>query len=234
MTGVQTCALPIYVKKDLQERLKPIALGWHNVRCPNYLTQAEIALRPDARRYEAGSHGFVGLHALRAALDQERAQAKQDAAREREALGSDRQETRREREELKREIERLNRRAEQLDARGEKLDSLEERLEDRARHLTEQEQEIGARLHQADLKLFEIAGLSPEAARADILTRLDAELEEEKAIRVKAMQERASADAKRSARHVIAQAIQRSASETSAALSVSVVPIPNEIGRAHV
>lgn len=59
----------LYVKKDLQERLKPIAHGWHNVRCPNYLTQAEIALRPDARRYEAGSHGFVGLHALRAALE---------------------------------------------------------------------------------------------------------------------------------------------------------------------
>ncbi|WP_337192982.1 ribonuclease Y [Deinococcus xianganensis] len=168
------------------------------------------------------------ISALRAGLEQERAQAKQDAAREREALGSDRQETRREREELKREIERLNRRAEQLDARGEKLDSLEERLEDRARHLGTQEQEIAARLHQAELKLFEIAGLSPEAARADILTRLDAELEEEKAIRVKAMQERASADAKRSARHVIAQAIQRSASETSAALSVSVVPIPND------
>ena len=50
-------------------------------------------------------------------------------------------------------------------------------LEDRARHLATQEQEIAARLHQAELKLFEIAGLSPEAARADILTRLDAELE---------------------------------------------------------
>ena len=168
------------------------------------------------------------IAALRAQAEAERAQAKQDAAREREALSSDRQETRRERDELKREIERLNRRAEQLDARGEKLDTLEDRLEERSRALTEHEAEIGARLHQADLKLFEVANLSPEAAREEILGRLDAELEEEKAIRVKAMQERASADAKRTARHVIAQAIQRSASETSAALSVSVVPIPND------
>lgn len=165
---------------------------------------------------------------LRAQVEAERAQAKQDAAREREALSSDRQETRRERDELKREIERLNRRAEQLDVRGEKLDTLEDRLEERGRTLTEHEAEIGARLHQAELKLFEVANLSPEAAREEILGRLDAELEEEKAIRVKAMQERASADAKRTARHVIAQAIQRSASETSAALSVSVVPIPND------
>ncbi|MFW8627224.1 ribonuclease Y [Deinococcus sp. ME38] len=168
------------------------------------------------------------IAALRAQVEAERAQAKQDAAREREALSSDRQETRRERDELKREIERLNRRAEQLDARGEKLDALEDRLEERGRTLTEHEAEIGARLHQAELKLFEVANLSPEAAREEILGRLDAELEEEKAIRVKAMQERASADAKRTARHVIAQAIQRSASETSAALSVSVVPIPND------
>ncbi|WDA60084.1 ribonuclease Y [Deinococcus aquaticus] len=168
------------------------------------------------------------IAALRAQAEAERVQAKQDAAREREALSSDRQETRRERDELKREIERLNRRAEQLDARGEKLDTLEDRLEERSRALTEHEAEIGARLHQADLKLFEVANLSPEAAREEILGRLDAELEEEKAIRVKAMQERASADAKRTARHVIAQAIQRSASETSAALSVSVVPIPND------
>ena len=168
------------------------------------------------------------IAALRAQVEAERAQAKQDAAREREALSSDRQETRRERDELKREIERLNRRAEQLDARGEKLDALEDRLEERSRTLTDHEAEITARLHQADLKLFEVANLSPEAAREEILGRLDAELEEEKAIRVKAMQERASADAKRTARHVIAQAIQRSASETSAALSVSVVPIPND------
>ncbi|MFC3833683.1 MULTISPECIES: ribonuclease Y [Deinococcus] len=168
------------------------------------------------------------LTTLRAQVEAERSQAKQDMARDREALAGDRQETRREREELKREIERLNRRAEQLDARGEKLDALEERLEERARTLGEHEAELEGRGKQIDLKLYEVANLSPEAARDEIMSRLDAELEEEKAIRVKAMHERATADAKRSARHVIAQAIQRSASETSAALSVSVVPIPND------
>ncbi|WP_295821308.1 ribonuclease Y [uncultured Deinococcus sp.] len=168
------------------------------------------------------------LTTLRAQVEAERSQAKQDMSRDREALAGDRQETRRERDELKREIERLNRRAEQLDARGEKLDALEERLEERARTLGEHEAELEGRGKQIDLKLYEVANLSPEAARDEIMSRLDAELEEEKAIRVKAMHERATADAKRSARHVIAQAIQRSASETSAALSVSVVPIPND------
>lgn len=182
--------------------------------------ERQIALQLDTQRDQ--------IAALRGQFEEERTQAKQDAARERESLSADRQETRRERDELKREIERLNRRAEQLDARGDKLDALEERLEGQLRALAGQEAELGERARQAELKLYEVANLTPEAAREQILGRLDAELEEEKAIRIRAMTERATADAKRTARSVVAQAIQRSASETSAQLSVSVVPIPND------
>ena len=168
------------------------------------------------------------IAALRTQVEQDRAQAKQDAAAARESLAADRQATRREREDLGREIERLGRRAEQLDARSDKLDTLEERLEAGLRGVQAQEAEVQGRLKQADHRLYEIAALSPEAARDQILTRLDAELEEEKSIRVKAMTDRAAQEARRSARSIIAQAIQRSASETSAQLSVSVVPIPSD------
>ncbi|WP_019588456.1 ribonuclease Y [Deinococcus apachensis] len=189
------------------------------------LQEADERERQSTRGLEAQREQ---LQALRAQIETERTRATQDAARERETLSADRQETRREREELKREIERLNRRAEQLDARGDKLDALEERLEGQLRSLAGQEAELAERSRQIDLKLYEVAGLTPEVARELILGQLDAELEEEKAIRVKAMTERATAEAKRTARTVIAQAIQRSASETSAQLSVSVVPIPND------
>ncbi|GGL77401.1 ribonuclease Y [Deinococcus aerolatus] len=165
---------------------------------------------------------------LRTQVEAERTAAKAEVSRDREALSADRKETRAEREELKREIERLNRRAEQLDARGDKLDSLEERVEERSRTLAEHEADLAERGRAVDLQLYEVANLSPQAARDEIMGRLENELEEEKAIRVKAMQERTVAEAKRHARHIIAQAIQRSASETSAALSVSVVPIPND------
>lgn len=168
------------------------------------------------------------ISVLRSTLDSEREQAKADATQQREILASDRQETRREREELKREIERLNRRAEQLDARGEKLDTLEDKLEQGLRDLEGQENELLERGKQLELRLYEVAELTREAARDQIMNRLDAELEEEKAIRIKSMNERANQEAKRSARQIIAQAIQRSASETSAQLSVSVVPIPND------
>ncbi|GGJ88731.1 ribonuclease Y [Deinococcus aquiradiocola] len=205
-------------------------------------TQARELRAEAARTREEASRLIQDAETRQAHAAQQREQALADAARERgdaerdrldaqrerESLKQDRQETKRERDELKREIERLNRRAEQLDARGEKLDGIEEKLEAQERRLQEDAAHLQERLRGAELKLYEVAALTPEQAREQILSKLDAELEDEKAIRVRAMQERASSDAKRHARHVIAQAIQRSASETSAALSVSVVPIPSD------
>jgi len=158
----------------------------------------------------------------------ERDLALQQTQQEREGLRTERSETRRERDELKREIERLNRRAEQLDARGLKLDSLEEKIERDTRRVDEELALAADKVRQAEHRLYEIAGLTPEHARELILGKLDADLEEEKAIRVRASLDRASAEAKRRAQSIIAQAIQRSASETSAAMSVSVVPIPSD------
>ncbi|MEW6302979.1 MAG: aminotransferase class V-fold PLP-dependent enzyme [Verrucomicrobiota bacterium] len=64
------CAAGIfYVKGDLHERLHPVTHGWHNVRCPNYVAQEEMVYRTGATRYEAGSHNFLGLVGLRAALE---------------------------------------------------------------------------------------------------------------------------------------------------------------------
>jgi selenocysteine lyase/cysteine desulfurase len=58
-----------YVRKAIQERLRPRVLGWHNVRCPDYIAPDQIAFRPDARRYEAGSANLLGLAGLQAAME---------------------------------------------------------------------------------------------------------------------------------------------------------------------
>jgi cysteine desulfurase / selenocysteine lyase len=64
------CAAGIlYVSKARQEQLNPIVYGWNNVRCPNYVAQEELAFRPDARRYEAGTHNLLGLVGLNAAIE---------------------------------------------------------------------------------------------------------------------------------------------------------------------
>jgi selenocysteine lyase/cysteine desulfurase len=58
-----------YVSRDLQEKLRPIVHGWHNVRCPGYVAQEELVYVPDARRYEAGTANLAGLAGLTAALE---------------------------------------------------------------------------------------------------------------------------------------------------------------------
>lgn len=64
------CAAGVmYVRKSMQDRLRPTIYGWHNVRCPNYVAQEQLVHPPDARRYEAGSHNLFGIVGLKASLE---------------------------------------------------------------------------------------------------------------------------------------------------------------------
>ena len=58
----------MYVRKELQPHLNPPVYGWHNVRCPNYVAQEQIAYRSGAKKFEAGSHNLLGLVGLNAAM----------------------------------------------------------------------------------------------------------------------------------------------------------------------
>lgn len=63
------CAAGIlYVSRTAQERLKPVMLGWHNVRCPDFVAQDTLVLRSGAQRYEAGTHNLLGIVGLNAAM----------------------------------------------------------------------------------------------------------------------------------------------------------------------
>ena len=59
----------MYVRKEVQEQLRPTTHGWHNIRTPNFVTQDQIEYKPDSRRYEAGSHNLLGIVAMRAGLE---------------------------------------------------------------------------------------------------------------------------------------------------------------------
>jgi cysteine desulfurase/selenocysteine lyase len=59
----------MFVRKEVQDQLKPTTYGWHNIRCPGYVAQEQLVYRTDARRYEAGTANLAGLAGLGAALD---------------------------------------------------------------------------------------------------------------------------------------------------------------------
>ena len=59
----------LYIRKEARPQIRPVVHGWHNLQCPDYLTQDDLVFHEGARRYEAGSHNFLGLHGLKAALE---------------------------------------------------------------------------------------------------------------------------------------------------------------------
>src|SRR6185369_14920402 len=59
----------MFVRKEVQEQLRPTTHGWHNIRNPNFVAQDEIEYKKDARRYEAGSQNLLGVVGLRAGIE---------------------------------------------------------------------------------------------------------------------------------------------------------------------
>jgi ribonuclease Y len=180
------------------------------------------ALEKESRRRLAEAEERLKAEREELRAERERLKALQ------EELKAERERLKEEREELRREAERLSKRGEALDARALKLDALEEVLSKREEVLKAKEAGLLEREKEIEQRLYQVAGLSPEEARRLILERLDRELEEEKAARVRAALERARIEARREAQKILAQAMQRQASETAAQLAVSVVPIPSD------
>ena len=72
----------LYARRPVLERMTPPAFGWGNVRCPEYVAQEQIVFRSGAQRFEVGTHNFLGLAGLVAALELVLELGVEDIARE--------------------------------------------------------------------------------------------------------------------------------------------------------
>src|SRR6266404_5376874 len=68
LLGPEGCAI-LYISRRLQEQVEPAEFGWTNVAGYNDYGSRDMALRPDAGRYECGSLNTIGCFGLRAAID---------------------------------------------------------------------------------------------------------------------------------------------------------------------
>src|SRR5438477_361770 len=108
-----------------------------------------------------------------------------------------------------------------VDRRDHDLRKLEQQLAERARALSKREQEISARLE-------EVAGLSAQEAKVELIQRLESEARDEAAALVRNITEQARKNADREAKKIVALAIQRIAAEQTAESSVSAVTLPSD------
>ncbi len=132
------------------------------------------------------------------------------------------------RSELQRLERRLLQREEQLDNRAENLEKRERSLAAKESEIQDMRAEVKRALDEQRSKLESIAGLSREEAKQLLLTQVEQETKREAAQVIKKIESRLRDEADKKAKHIIANAIQRCASDHVAETTVSVVPLPND------
>jgi ribonuclease Y len=130
------------------------------------------------------------------------------------------------------ELQRFERRIQQ---REEQMDNRAENFEKRERGLTAKEEEIKAlrsevlnTLTQEKERLEKVAGLSKDEAKQLLLHQVEEETKREAAQIIKKIEGRLRDESEKRAKNIIANAIQRCASDHVAETTVSVVPLPND------
>ena len=144
--------------------------------------------------------------------------AKEELIRAREAFEEDA--TRRRRDSERRE-QALEQRQSGLDERDRSLDGRTRALGERERALTAAELDARARLEQ-------IAGLTAQEAKQELLRRLEDEARNEAAALARDLKEQARKGADKEAKKILALAIQRLAPDATAESTVSAVALPSD------
>jgi cysteine desulfurase/selenocysteine lyase len=68
LLGPEGCGV-LYIARELQDQIEPVEFGWMNVAAYADYSSRDLALRPDAGRYECGTLNTIGCFGLRAAVE---------------------------------------------------------------------------------------------------------------------------------------------------------------------
>ena len=134
--------------------------------------------------------------------------------------------------ERRKEVSKLERRVTQkeetLDAKLEGIEKKELVMQEKMQELEKVKDEVKKTLDGQIAMLEKIAGLSKEAAKAELVARLDSEMKHETALKIAEYEEvfREEADAK--AKDILSLAIQRCAADHVSEIAISVVQIPSD------
>ncbi len=151
--------------------------------------------------------------------------AKSEALRMREKAEAD---VKRLNENLRREEERLQQRRETIDRKVEKLEQQERRLNQRQSRLDKLQSEAEDLQKQIMLELEKIAAMDREDAKQLLLQAVEEDSRQDMARVIRQVEAETKDKADTIARELIADSVQRLASERVAEVTVSTVPLPND------
>lgn len=145
------------------------------------------------------------------------------------------QEMRQRRSDIEREEKRVLEREGQLDRMRESVESRDSDLQRRTAELGKKEGQLEKRRQEMERvaeeerrRLEQLAGLSAQDAKAELMRRLEDEAHADAANRLREIRESARRNAEREAKKIVALAVQRIAAETTAESTVSSVALPND------
>ena len=129
---------------------------------------------------------------------------------------------------LARAEERIDRRQAQQDKMHQKLEAREQQLNKRQSRIDRRHNQLAKQEEERKEELERIAALTSEEAKQLLLEAVETEARQDMGRVMREIEDRARDTAEDRARALIAQAIQRVASDHVAELTVSVVPLPSE------
>ncbi len=140
--------------------------------------------------------------------------------------------TDRELKERRREVAHLENRVaqkeENLDRKIENLEKKENALSEKEKAAEALKEKITEALTEQRSVLEKISSMTAEEAKAELLHRLESELQHETALKLSEYEARFKEDANDKARELLSLAIQRCAADHVAEIAISVVPLPSE------
>ncbi len=138
------------------------------------------------------------------------------------------EENRRRRADLASEEERLNRRRTEVDRRMERQEQREQMLNKRQSALDRRQGELEKVQAERLAELQKVAGMTVEEARGILLAEVEKDSRADMARTIRQIEDEARQEGERRARELVADAIQRVASDHVSEVAVSVVPLPSE------
>jgi ribonucrease Y len=138
------------------------------------------------------------------------------------------QELKDKRAEIAKVEERVITKEEEIDRKLTEIERREQGILDREAHLKQLQEETKAAKDDQLKELQRISGLTVEEAKAQVLERSEELVRHDLGRMVRQLEEEAHADAKRRARNLVADALQRVAASHAAETTVSIVELPSD------
>jgi ribonucrease Y len=159
-------------------------------------------------------------------------QAKDGLIKEKMDFEKEVRETRREIQTFEKRLvskeEALDKRVDSVEKRDSDLGRREAAIKSREKSIEDKSAECDRQVDEARKQLEQVAGMTREEAKRNLIDQMVEEAKHESAKRIRVVEEGAKEDAVRKSQKIIALAIERLAGDFVAERSVTVVPLPND------